>query len=179
MNSKKQKTISFVEIKNWVSCICPICGKPFWVPKGRIKYRKRCSLKCYATHKKTLPPIKHTDETKKKMSLSKTGNKNPQFGKKGENSTQWKGGRIIDERGYVLVYSPEHPYPKNDNYVYEHRLIMEKICGRYLDPKIEVHHINGDKSDNRPENLELMTGTAHRKLHSKEQNNRIGANAMP
>ena len=72
-----------------------------------------------------------------------------------------RGGRIVDDNGYVMILSPDHPY-KNRNgrgYVKEHRLVMEKILGRYLEPNESVHHKNGDRLDNRPENLELWVKT--------------------
>ena len=76
----------------------------------------------------------------------------------GSGHPEWKGGRHIDKDGYVLVYAPDHPYRrKHVRYVLEHRLVMENHLGRYLDPREVVHHRNGDKQDNRIENLEVFS----------------------
>lgn len=56
--------------------------------------------------------------------------------------------------GYILKYLPSHPARKR-NYVFEHRIVMESVIGRYLLKEETVHHKNGVKDDNRPENLEL------------------------
>lgn len=70
-----------------------------------------------------------------------------------ERNGRWRGGRVIDQDGYVLIKCPDHPARDRHNYVREHRLVMEQTLGRYLQPQEVVHHKNGDKQDNRPENL--------------------------
>ena len=72
----------------------------------------------------------------------------------------WKGGSRVN-RGYVGIYMPSHPASKGNGYVLEHRLVMEKHLGRYLHRKEVVHHINGIKTDNRIENLELTNNSEH------------------
>lgn len=67
----------------------------------------------------------------------------------------WRGGRCVDDCGYPMIYCPQHPYGKSNGYIREHRLVMESKLGRYLIKSETVHHINGIKNDNRPENLEL------------------------
>jgi len=88
-------------------------------------------------------------------------------GKLGEKHPRWKGGKRISREGYILILVRNHPYITNDGYMFEHRLVMEKHIGRYLLPSEIVHHINGIKTDNRIENLELTTRKIHTKNHSK------------
>lgn len=73
----------------------------------------------------------------------------------------WKGGRIRHCTGYILIWKPDHPYAQSGKYVAEHRLVMEKILGRYLEPLELVHHKNGIRDDNRSENLELVIRRDH------------------
>lgn len=62
---------------------------------------------------------------------------------------------LIDDQGYVLVYAPKHQNSRKSSRVPKHRLVMAEYLGRPLKNNENVHHKNGDKSDNRLENLEL------------------------
>ena len=84
----------------------------------------------------------------------------------GDKHWNWKGGRMNHRSGYILIYSPDHPFRSKLGYVMEHRLVLEKKLGRYLKKGEIPHHINGIKYDNRPENIELVTHDQHMKIHN-------------
>lgn len=77
-------------------------------------------------------------------------------GQRGENASNWRGGKMKAGKGYIYQYAPEHPNANQDGYVMEHRLALEKKLGRLLTKEEVVHHIDGVKSNNDIENLELV-----------------------
>jgi hypothetical protein len=135
--------------------------------KGKIfseEHRKNIS--------KARKGIKFSKEHIKNMSKARVGKKLSEETKikiseseKGSKHYNWQGGKIIDRDGYVLIHSPTHPFRKSNNYVYEHRLIMEKHLGRFLNLSEIVHHINDKKDDNRIENLHIINRSQHITMH--------------
>ncbi len=86
---------------------------------------------------------------------------------------RWKGGRRMSN-GYFLIKVPNHPNCKIDGYIYEHRLVMEKMIGRYLKQKEVVHHKNGNGLDNRPINLKLYSGSGKHIIKEHAKRNNLG-----
>lgn len=80
----------------------------------------------------------------------------------------WKGGRYKTPDGYIMRYCPNHPNRNEDNYVLEHRLVMEGLMNKILKEEEIVHHINEIKDDNRPENLLLTNRKEHINMHRKD-----------
>ena len=70
------------------------------------------------------------------------------------------------KKGYRVLYvGHDHPMADGDGNCYEHRLVMADKLGRALERNEHVHHLNEDRLDNRPENLELMDPGDHHRLH--------------
>lgn len=64
---------------------------------------------------------------------------------------------FVTSQGYVRLFRPGHPEAKPSGTVFEHRLVMSEHLGRPLASHENVHHINGDRADNRLSNLELWS----------------------
>jgi hypothetical protein len=147
--------------EKYIDIVCPICGKTHKVIAHDVKRRK--SMLCRSCSARL---------------IGKTyGSKSHP---KGEFSPNWKGGKTKDGSGYImLTISPDNPFysMSTDGRIREHRLVMAQFLGRCLISDEVVHHKNGDKTDNRIENLELLTSHSHYPtLHSKQlqkENNQL------
>lgn len=82
----------------------------------------------------------------------------------GETNPNWRGGKTHNAAGYVEIRTDVNKHQ------YEHRVIMEKFLGRKLLSTEHIHHMNGDKTDNRIENLELLSNSDHIRLYHAMEN---------
>lgn len=145
-------------------------GKRF--KKGQVAWNKGMKMvitknQKLANEKKrgvSLPKPKNFSETMRKV--------NPPQGIKKKFDSRDKDKKIrVWRDGYVFLYRPEHPssrkIPPDFGYILEHRLVMEAYLGRRIKKGEVIHHIDGNKSNNKLENLLLCERQrAHNQVHT-------------
>jgi len=151
---------------------CAVCAKEFYRPPAYVRQgRKYCSRECNAIGQRGPRVAKTCEQCGEEMELR------PSYGGMRYCSRAcYRAGRLLRPTGrihngrpviqshgrYFLIYEPTHPAAhKHNGRVLEHRWVMEQALGRYLSRKEEVDHINGDPTDNRLENLQILSPTAH------------------
>ena len=93
------------------------------------------------------------------------------FWETGEKHPKWIGGKRTREDGFILIRDT-----KNKRYLLEHRIIMEKFLKRTLISQELVHHKNGDRTNNRIRNLQIVSRGEHNKIHIRNPEGKGGFN---
>ena len=159
---------------------CIICNRSFSKTSNTSQkmwlLQKYCSNPCrHKGHGRVMKGTTHTVEARRKISIALKGRQiSKEWTEKrvaslkmsgllrGENHKNWRGGRWTDPFGYIR--NPLYR-GRGRSTVLEHRRLMAEHLGRPLEPNEIVHHINEIKTDNRIENLTIMTRSEHARLH--------------
>lgn len=120
---------------------CLTCNKSFLKRPCELKKRNFCSRPCFWKY--------------------------PPDWSKGESNYHWIGRfRMGYKKRYIGLRIHGHPMADKHGRILEHRYIASQKLGRILERSEVVHHINHDYSDNRPENLKVMSHSEHSKHHT-------------
>jgi hypothetical protein len=153
---------------------CDQCGAEFHVKLSRIGVAKRCSRKCHAQARRTRPhayprpcevcgevfaPARGRGDAKFcSRSCVWKATRGPEFNRRIAKEFAHKNGATQRGRGNGKTYTKFMGR-------HEHRVVAEKTLGRALLPGEVVHHIDGDKKNNSPENLAVMSQAEHMREH--------------
>lgn len=168
--SKRSKSIDRWVQRNRNKHLCG-CGCGEFIEVRRSHAKPNCSIPKYIKGHNLRPklPPEEVEAAQKESAWDKLSPEEQERRvsqltsfKKGDQNPSWKGGRRIDENGYVRLLMPDHPFAK-DGYIAEHRLNVEvrtrthypnhpllvEVNGvKYLDQKSVVHHVDEVKSNN-------------------------------
>lgn len=150
---------SLSSVKPKTALVCAACDKTFYEHGCHAGRRRFCSNAC-----------RNGDSQYRKEVGTRM---------EGVSNGMWSGGVTTHSDGYIYERCNNHPYASN-GYVLQHRLVVERTLREvypaspylvrlgdhlYLSPAYLVHHKNEIRTDNRPENLQVLTNSEHQKLH--------------
>jgi hypothetical protein len=162
---------------------CVVCGAPFYRGPGDIRRnRQLCSTACSAESQRKPAVVKECGTCGKTLTLKPSQAAIRYCSKvcEGKARTLYPLDRVHNGRparkvrgGYVLLWEPDHPNRSMKGWQYEHRLVAEATVGRLLNSDEDVHHLNGIKDDNRPDNLQVLPKGEHSVLSAIEYRDRV------
>ena len=136
---QKASDIGYKGSQKYIRVICPICEKGRWI--------------CFSHTQKP----EHTGICKQCYPHGL------------ENHPQWRGGQHVNSYGYVMIKRLDHPHADSNGYVKRSRIVLENKLGRSLWPNADVHHKNGIKTDDSPDNLIELFHDEHQSLHMRQR----------
>jgi endogenous inhibitor of DNA gyrase (YacG/DUF329 family) len=138
-----------------VEKLCELCGKPYLAKAAHADRRSYCSKACqYAGRKakacrtQKCPQCKTDFQVQPYRKVTFCSQKCASDNKRNRRRATNRGWIVNPRDGYVRM-------SKDGRTILQHRVVMEEALGRPLAPYENVHHINGERADNRLENLEL------------------------
>lgn len=144
--------------------VCRQCGASFltWkfsVEQGNGLY---CSRACHHESRRQRTPVS-CERCGKTFFVApaRAKHRNPRFCSMGCKSGNYRADRFLNRNGYPVVLCADGKKR------IEHRAVAEAKIGRPLRRGEHVHHINGDRTDNRPENLDVLSRSQHTSLHKR------------
>jgi len=123
----------------------------------------------FNTISKNFSSKQRRERKRNNYSKSRIGSNNPSFGKKGKDSFRWINGEWVEKAGYKMVTKPDwYTARKGSKYIFEHHEVYCLYNKITQIPKGHcIHHKDLDKSNNKIENLVLMSLGDHSKLHNR------------
>lgn len=130
--------------RKYVEIECAYCSKPRSIRSDSVKVNNFCGPRCSQKFRLRTP----------------------------EDHPSWKGGRRKTSAGYMEVRIKDHHRVRGNGYVFEHIVALEKKIGRKLRHNEQCHHIDGDKTNNNPDNLQLVDIAEHAEITGRERRSR-------
>lgn len=152
---------------------CEVCGKAERLSASVAARRRFCSWDCRDAGNTKPKTTIECAYCKKQLRVPPhlVGQKFcSQLCKQKSETTVGRGKSFKDPDGYIRVYFPDHPRSGKKGFIMDHRLVAEEKYGRPLLRGEHVHHLNGIRDDNRPENLVVMAAREHMRLTRAEDN---------